>query len=129
MSKERLTATQRLEKKVEKAKDPLTRVIRAKSSELKMIAGRLEIADTIIFTFRSESGLKYPKAIADQAIADFLSICEQIDSFDAKYFNYIRKDEKSEYLPLKLFVDDKSESEQHTDAKPAKPAKGDSNAG
>jgi len=113
-----LNNNQRLEKKVEKAKDPLTRVIRAKSSELKMIAGRMEIADAIIFALRSESGLKYPKAIADQAIADFLSICEQIDNFDAKYFNYIRRDAKSEYLPLKLFGDK---------AKPES-AKGDSNA-
>jgi len=115
-----LNKNQRLEKKVEKAKDPLTRVIRAKSAELKMIAGRMEIADAIIFALRSESGLKYPKTVADQAIEDFLSICEQIDSFNAKYFNYIRRDEKSEYLPLKLFGD--------KDKPKAKSTKGDSNA-
>jgi len=115
-----LNKNQRLEKKVEKAKDPLTRVIRAKSAELKMIAGRMEIADAIIFALRSESGLKYPKTVADQAIEDFLSICEQIDSFNAKYFNYIRRDEKSEYLSLKLFGD--------KDKPKAKSTKGDSNA-
>ncbi|MHB1702849.1 MAG: hypothetical protein ACYCS0_01335 [bacterium] len=123
-----LTTAQRLERKVEKAKDPLTRVIRAKSVELKMIAGRLEIADTIVFAFRNESGLKYSKAVADQVVADFLVICKEVDNFDAKYFNYIRRDEKSEYTSLKLADAEKEEltaPAEQNEQKDRKPSKGD----
>ncbi len=119
------TTAQRLERKVERAKDPLTRVIRAESLELKMISGRLEIADRIVNRLRSGSGLKYPKAVADQAIEDFLSICKKIDDFDAKYFDYVKRNEKDEYAPLKLI----NEQEEHLeDLKPAKRPKETINA-
>ena len=119
------TTAQRLERKVERAKDPLTRVIRAESLELKMISGRLEIADRIVHQLRNGSGLKYPKAVADQAIEDFLSICKKIDDFDAKYFDYVKRNEKDEYAPLKL-INEQEESPEHL--KPAKRQKESSNA-
>ena len=120
-----LTTAQRLERKVEKAKDPLTRVIRAQSLELKMIAGRLEIADRIVYDLRTGSGLKYPKSVSDKAIEDFLSICKKIDAFDDVYFNYVRRNEKDKYSPLKLISE---QEEQVETSKPAKRTKETSNA-
>ncbi len=123
-----LTTAQRLERKVERAKDPLTRVIRAESLELKMISGRLEIADRIVHQLRSGSGLKYQKAVADQAIEDFLSICKKIDDFDAKYFDYVKRNEKDEYTPLKLVVNKQEESPENSMPASAKRQKETNNA-
>ena len=123
-----LTTAQRLERKVEKAKDPLTRVIRAESLELKMIAGRLEIADRIVHNLRAGSGLKYQKSVSDQAIEDFLLICKKIDEFDGKYFNYVRRNGKDKYAFLE-FLEDNPLEDKPVDEKPAKRQKETNNAG
>lgn len=86
-----------LEKKAERAKDPHSRVILPKSAELKIIIGRIQLADVIINAFRQYGGLRYSEDIAEEAKNAFKEMIKSIDAFNEKYRNIVFPDSDREY--------------------------------